>query len=130
EAEKSAGKMQFIKSPLNRVEIEAVALILKTLEKNMEKSGFFANIANFTSLNQLKKILKLKEFDVKFETLNRLKSELEFAEMNYRLQKIENDIQKTGNLHVLTEQIRQMKKKQGTLAKNILKNKRREALKA
>ena len=130
ENEKITGKMQFIQSPLNRVEIEAIALILKTLEKNQQKSGFFANIANFTSLNHLKKILKLKDFDVNFETLNRLRTELEFAEMQYRLNKIESDIQKTGNLHILTEQIRQMKKKQGTLAKNILKNKRREALKA
>ena len=130
ENEKTTGKMQFIQCPLNRVEIEAVALILKTLEKNQQKSGFFANIANFTSLNHLKKILKLKDFDVNFENLNRLRTELEFAEMQYRLNKIESDIQKTGNLHILTEQIRQMKKKQGTLAKNILKNKRREALKA
>lgn len=130
ENEKITGKMQFLQSPLNRVEIEAIALILKTLEKNQQKSGFFANIANFTSLNHLKKILKLKDFDVNFETLNRLRTELEFAEMQYRLNKIESDIQKTGNLHILTEQIRQMKKKQGTLAKNILKNKRREALKA
>ncbi len=130
ENEKTTGKMQFIQCPLNRVEIEAVALILKTLEKNQQKSGFFANIANFTSLNHLKKILKLKDFDVNFENLNRLRTELEFAEMQYRLNKIESDIQKIGNLHILTEQIRQMKKKQGTLAKNILKNKRREALKA
>ncbi len=130
DAEKSTGKIQFIQFPLNRVEIESISLILKTLKKNMEKSGFFANIANFASHNQLKKILKLKDFDVNFENLNRLQTELEFAEMNYRLQKIESDIQKTGNLHILTEQIRQMKKKQGTLAKNILKNKRREALKA
>ena len=130
DAEKLTGKMQFITTALSRVEIEAIALILKTLKKNLEKSGFFANIANFASLNQLKKILKLKDFDVNFENLARLQTELEFAEMNYRLQKIESDIQKTGNLHILSEQIRQMKKKQGTLAKNILKNKRREALKA
>jgi len=130
ENQKTTGEMQFIKSPLNRVEIESISLILKTLKKNLEKSGFFANIANFASLNQLKKILKTKDFEVNMQNLSRLATELEFAEMNYRLNKIESDIQKTGNLHILTEQIRQMKKKQGTLAKNILKNKRREALKA
>ena len=130
ENEKLIGEMQFIKTPLNRVEIETIAIIIKTLKKNIEKSGFFTNIANFTSLNQLKKTLQLKEFDVNFQNLERLKSELEYAEMNYRLKKIESDIQKTGNLHILTEQIRQMKKKQGTLAKNIIKNKRRESLKA
>ena len=130
ENKKTTGKMQFIQSSLNRVEIETVALILKTLEKNMAKSGFFANIANFTSLNHLKKILKSKDFEVNLENINRLRTELELAEMQFRLNKIESDIQKNGNLHILTEQIRQMKKKQGTLAKNILKNKRREALKA
>ena len=47
----------------------------------------------------------------------------------WKLRKIESDIQKTGNLHVMMEQIRQMKRKQGVLAGNILKSTRREALK-
>ena len=51
------------------------------------------------------------------------------ANLNWSLRNIEAEIQKTGNLHVLSEQIRTMKKKQKTLAANILKNKRREALK-
>ena len=95
----------------------------------MEKTGFFANMANFGSLNKLKKILKLKDFDVNYENLGRLKSELEVAAMIWKLRKIESDIQKTGNIHVLSEQIRQMKKKQRPLAINILKGRRREALK-
>ena len=49
--------------------------------------------------------------------------------MIYNLRKIEAEIQKTGNLHVLCEQIKQLKKKQKPLAINILKNRRREALK-
>lgn len=71
----------------------------------------------------------MKEFDVTFENLGKLKQELEFANMEWTLRKIEADIQKTGNLHMLSEQIRTMKRKQKTLATNILKNKRREALK-
>ena len=50
--------------------------------------------------------------------------------MEWALRKIEADIQKTGNLHVMMEQIRQMKRKQKTLAINILKSTRREAIKA
>lgn len=50
--------------------------------------------------------------------------------MEWSLRKIEADIQKTGNLHMLSEQIRTMKRKQKSLAINILKNKRREALKS
>ena len=95
----------------------------------MEKTGFFANIANYGAVNSLKKILKLKSFDVTLENLTRLKQELEVAGLVYNLRKIEAEIQKTGNLHVLTEQIKQLKKKQKPLAVNILKNRRREALK-
>lgn len=127
--ENSVGEPQFIKAPLKKFEIESIAVIIKTLENNIEKTGFFANIANFGGVNQLKKFLKLKNFDVNYENLNRLKSELETAELVYKLRKIESDIQKTGNLHVLSEQIKQMKKKQKPLAVNILKNRRRESLK-
>lgn len=127
--ENSVGEPQFIKAPLKKFEIESIAVIIKTLENNIEKTGFFANIANFGGVNQLKKILKLKNFDVNYENLNRLKSELKTAELVYKLRKIESDIQKTGNLHVLSEQIKQMKKKQKPLAVNILKNRRRESLK-
>lgn len=127
--ENSIGDMQFIKTSLKKPELDAVLAIIKTLEHNMEKTGFFANIANYGAVNSLKKILKLKSFDVTFESLTRLKQELEVAGMIYNLRKIEAEIQKTGNLHVLTEQIKQLKKKQKPLAVNILKNRRREALK-
>jgi superfamily I DNA and/or RNA helicase/very-short-patch-repair endonuclease len=63
------------------------------------------------------------------ENLSRLQDELQLAELNRQLRSIEAQIQKTGNLHVLAEQIRMLKKKQTALAVNILKNRRREALK-
>lgn len=129
EQEKLIGKREYIKTSLKKGEIDIIAGIIKVLEHNMEKAGFVAKIANFTSLSQLKKILKLKEFEVNFETLGKLKQEIEFANFEYNLRRIESEIQKTGNLHVLSEQIRTMKRKQKTLAINILKNKRREALK-
>ena len=93
--ESSAGEMVFIKTPLKKIEIDAIAAIIKTLEHNMEKTGFFANIANFGGVSQLKKMLKLKNFDATYENLNRLKTELETAELIYKLRKIESDIQKT-----------------------------------
>ncbi len=127
--EQSIGKMQFIKSVLKKSEIDIIAGIISSLEKNMEKTGFLANIANFGSISSLKKILKLKDFNADYENLGRLKSELGVANLIWKLRKIEADIQKTGNLHVLSEQIRQMKKKQKPLAVNILKGRRRESLK-
>ena len=129
EQEKLLGKREFVKTSLKKGEIDIISGIIKVLEHNMEKAGFIAKIANFTSLGQLKKILKLKEFDVNFETLGKLKQEIEFANLEWNLRRIEAEIQKTGNLHILSEQIRTMKRKQKTLAVNILKNKRREALK-
>ena len=130
EQEKLLGKKEFIKKSLKKGEIDIVAGIIKILESNMEKAGFISKIANFTSLGQLKKILNLKDFEVDYENLGKLKQELDFANMEWSLRKIEADIQKTGNLHMLSEQIRTMKRKQKTLAINILKNKRREALKS
>lgn len=127
--ESSIGDMQFIKTSLKKPELDTISALIKTLEHNIEKTGFFANIANYGAVNTLKKLLKLKSFDVTFENLMRLKQELEVAGMIYNLRKIEAEIQKTGNLHVLCEQIKQLKKKQKPLAVNILKNRRREALK-
>ncbi len=129
EQEKILGKKEFIKKNLKKSEIDIIAGIVKILESNMEKVGFISKIANFTSLGQLKKILNIKDFEVTYENLGKLKQELDFANMEWALRKIESDIQKTGNLHMLSEQIRTMKRKQKSLAINILKNKRREALK-
>lgn len=123
------GEAKFIKSNLSQFEIDSISAIIKTLENNMEKSGFFSNIANFASINHLKKILKLKEFNVNFENLANLRTDLEGARYIYELRKCEAEIQKTGNLHVLSNQIRELKKQQKTLAVNILKNRRRESIK-
>ncbi len=124
------GELEYIKRPLKKSEIDNINDVIKTLSDNMEKSGFFTAFRNMSSLNQLKKILALKDFDAESENLDRLKVELDFTAQKWRLRKIEADIQKIGNLHVMSEQIRQMKRKQGPLAINILKSTRREALKA
>lgn len=124
------GELEYIKRPLKKSEIDNINDVIKTLTDNLEKSGFFASFANMSSVRQLKKILDLKSFDVEPETLDRLQVELGFVTQKWRLRKIESDIQKTGNLHVMMEQIRQMKRKQGSLAINILKSTRHEALKA
>ena len=124
------GTLEYIKRPLKKTEIDNINDVIKILSDNMEKSGFFAGLANMSSLHQLKKILEIKDFDVEPENLDRLKVELDFVTQKWNLRKIESDIQKIGNLHVMNEQIRQMKRKQGSLAINILKSTRRDALKA
>lgn len=126
----TVGEMQYIHRPLKKSEIDNINDVIRSLTDNMEKAGFFAGLANMSNLRQLKKILDIRGFDVEPESLDRLKVELDFVTKKWQLRKIEADIQKIGNLHVMMEQIRQLKKKQKSLAVNILKSTRREALKS
>ncbi len=119
----------YIKRVLKGDEISTIENIIKTLSENIEKSGFWAGLKNHSSLSNLKKILKLKTFDVTNENLSILQVELEYAKLIYNARKIETEIQKIGNIHVFSEQIRNMKRKQKRLAIDILKTKRRAALK-
>ncbi len=119
----------FIKSTLKGDEISEIESVINTLTQNMEKSGFWAGIKNSTSVNKLKKILHLSEFAVNNENLMILKTELEFARLICNARILETKIQAIGNIHVISEQIRTMRKKQKKLAIDILKCKRREALK-
>lgn len=119
----------FIKSVLKSDEIETVEKIIDTLNQNMEKSGFFANIKNRSAINKLKKLLKLQKFSANNENISILSSELEFAKLICKARMIETKIQATGNVHVISEQLRTLRKKQKKLAVDILKSKRREALK-
>lgn len=130
--EQSLGKMQFItgvRDVLKKSEIEQISDLIKSIEKNLEKTGFFASISNYSSKNKLKKILKIDEFNESYENLGRLKTELELSKLACDMRLIEANIQKLGNLHVMSEQIRMLKRKQRNLAVDILKGKRREALK-
>ncbi len=119
----------FIKKVLKEDEINAIESTIMTLSGNMEKSGFIASIKNYTSLGNIKKILGLKNFEPNNENISALQFELEFAKLVCRARKIETEIQKIGNIHIFSEQIRNMKKKQKRLAIDILKTKRRAALK-
>lgn len=127
--EKTLGQMKFIKESLKKGEIEQVSSLITTIEKNLEKTGFFTSMANYNSKNKLKKILKLNEFNENYENLGRLKAELEVSKLECEMRMIEASIQKLGNLHVMSEQIRMLKRKQRNLAIDILKGKRRESLK-
>ncbi|MDD3435801.1 MAG: AAA domain-containing protein [Candidatus Gastranaerophilales bacterium] len=129
EQEQALGKMYFIKDVLKKSEIEQIINLMKIIEKNLEKTGFFASISNYSSKNKLKKILKLAEFNESYESLGVLKAELEVAKLACEMRLIEAEIQKLGNIHVMSEQIRMLKRKQRTLAVEILRGKRRESLK-
>lgn len=129
EQEKLLGEKQFIKENLKKAEIEQVVALSKLIEKNLEKTGFLTSIANYSSKNKLKKLLKLNNFSEDYEVIGRLKQELDIAKLACDMRIAESDIQKQGNLHVNSEQIRMLKRKQKHLAIEILKGRRRESLK-
>ena len=120
---------QFIKNVLKEDEINTVENSIKILSENLEKSGFWSGIKNMSAIGNLKKILRTNNFDVNNENIAILKNELEFAKLVCKARMIETEIQSTGNIHILSEQIRNMKQKQKRLAIDILKTKRRTALK-
>ena len=120
---------KYIKRDLKGDEVKAIEDIISTLSSNLEKSGFWAGLKNSSSVSKLKKILKLSNFEVNNENLIALGVELEYAKLICQARMIETQIQSTGNIHVISEQLRTMRKKQKKLAVDILKSKRRAALK-
>jgi len=127
---KEIGEIKFAKNALNKDEIKDLNNVVDSLLKNIEKSGFFAALNNYTALNKIKKVLNKEDFMITKENLDRLKEELEFAELVCSAKNVEKDIQDTGNIHVIIEQIRTMRKKQRKLVVDILSNKRRGALRS
>ena len=118
----------YIKNILSKSEMEDFKNALAIFEKNQGKSGFFANVSNHNAKNQIRKLLGLKEVNFDDEFFEELNSEIDFAKKDFNLHNLETQIQKTGNIHLMIEQIKKMKKKQKTLAANILKNRRRQSL--
>ncbi len=125
---KSYDTNEYIKNVLSKSDIEEFENAFATFDKNKGKSGFFANVSNHNAKNQIKKLLNLKDIKFDDEFFEELNLEYDFAKKDFNLHKIESQIQKTGNIHLMIEQIKNMKKKQKTLASNILKNRRRQSL--
>lgn len=128
-AQSSIGENVFIKRTLKHAEIEQMYSHLNTLENNLEKSGFFSSLSNYTSERYIKKLLKLNNFESNYSNLKQLKEELKIAELECNERMTESKIQKIGNLHSLISEIKALKEQQRKLATDILKVNRREALK-
>lgn len=127
--EKHIGKPVFITKKLKKDEIVQVDAIVSKLEKNLEKSGFFVDMSNKVNAFNLRRLLKLIDFNIEHENIERLRQELKLSELSARARSIESEIFKIGNLHQLLAHIKMLKKKQRNLAIEILKNRRRESLK-
>ena len=128
EKKKEIGIPKFIKVALTKDNVKELRDVIDLLLKNIEKSGFLVALNNYTAVNKIKKLAKVDDFFVSKDNLERLREELELAELVCNAQNVEKDIQDTGNLHVIIQQMRTLKKKQRKLVTDILCNKRRGAL--
>lgn len=129
ELEKDLGDKEFIKTKLKKDEVDEIKKVLSSIEHNLEKSGLLSNIANTLNALKLKKILNISSLPSDPESIMRLSLELQVSEMECNARIVETRIHKIGNIHQLLGQIKELKRKQRTLAVDILKNKRRESLK-
>lgn len=127
--EKQLGKLEFLTGKLTMQEVDNIDGAIKNLEKNVEKQGLFSDITTKFANHQLKKIIQNNNFKPDFENLARIKVELEAARLSTKARYIEAQIFKIGNIHSLLEEIKILKRKQKTLAIDILKGKRRNSLK-
>jgi len=129
EKEKQIGKLEFLNKKLTMQEVDEIDSAIKNLEKNAEKQGFFSDITTKFANHQLKKIIQNKDFKPDFENLEKLKLELIIARLSTKARYVETQMFKIGNVHSLLEEIKILKRKQRTLAVEILKGKRRNSLK-
>ena len=129
EKEKQLGRLDFLSGKLTLQEVDDIENAVNNLEKNMEKNSFLSNITTKFANYKLKQIIKNKTFTPDTENLERIKIELITARLAAKARHIEMQIIKTGNIHLLLEEIKMLKNKQKTLAVEILKGKRRESLK-
>ncbi len=129
ENEKTLGKPIFITKKLKQDEIQEVEKLVANLEKNLEKSGFFVDMSNKVNAFNLRRLLKLIEFNPDYENIERIRQELKLSALSAKARQIESKIFKIGNLHQMLAQVMMLKKKQRTLAVEILRARRRESLK-
>ena len=129
ETEKITGKPQFLSEKLSSDKIDEIANLIELIENNKQSSNFILGIKDKINVFNLKKKLNLQNFDVTDANLTRLKEELSLARLYAQSYDIELKMQKVGNIHQLSEQIKILLKRQKPLAIEILKNCRRESLK-
>ena len=131
EASKGAiGELRYINHELDEDEVETLKKLVEKLKTRLQKDeGFINRILVHFNLKKIKDILKLKKAFRAKEMLSRLEIELDVEKLSAKARKIEQEIMATGNLHLLMNKIKLLKGKQKKLAVEILKNKRRNAIK-
>lgn len=129
-AKDSIADLTMIVEKFKYEELENAKKIFSVIEEieNKHKKNIFDKFKLFFDYRKIRKILKLNKA-LNTDILKRLPFELNAALEEARLGSIEDKIMSKGNLHQLLKRIKLLKAKQKKLAIDILKNKRRTALK-
>ena len=109
------------------LEAKKVFKVIEEIEKKYKKS-IFDKIKLYFDYRKIKKILNLHKV-LNEDILKRLPYEINIALEEAKLKDVEDEIISYGNLHQILRRIKLLKSKQKKLAVDILKNKRRTALK-
>ena len=130
ESIQAIGELRYINHDLSVGEIETLKKALGRLKSDLKKEEtFFVKLFVYMNLRKVKKILNLKKAFRANDMINRLEIELDVEKLSAKGRMIEEEIMATGNLHQLMNKIKLLKGKQKKLAVEILKNRRRNALK-
>ncbi len=108
-------------------EVKRIFSVIVDIENKYKKS-IFDKIKLFFDYRKVKKLLQLHKV-LNEEILKKLPYELNVAMERAKLKQVEDEIFSKGNLHQILRRIKTLKSKQKKLAVDILKNKRRTALK-
>lgn len=126
----SIADLQLIVDKLKIAQLNEAKKIFSVIEEieNKYKKSFFDKIKLFFDYRKIKKLLNINKA-LNSDILKRLPYELNAAIEEAKLTDIEDSIASKGNLHQILKRIKHLKSKQKKLAVDILKNKRRTALK-
>jgi len=119
-----------IKAELTTSEIKHFKDLLDKIEHSISKSGFISKIFTAVSYKKMCSRLQLTDIELTEANIQLIRTHLIIKEKMHKLKSIENNITKKGNLHQIIDNLRELRIEQKELSANILKNKRREALKA
>jgi superfamily I DNA and/or RNA helicase len=120
---------RILEPKLNNEEIEIAFDVIEKIEEYLEHRGIFNAILKSMAFTSLKRILDLKNVSLDYMVLQDVKEELSLLEITNTLRQTEVEINKIGNIHQLLENVRLLKRKQRSLAIDIMKNQRRNSLK-
>lgn len=125
------GKMRYITDSLTLDDVKILKETLTKLKNEVEsgKKGLLFNISCNGKINKIKKILNYNKPLKLNDLLGRLSYELDAEGLSAELLAIEDEIINIGNLHQILKKIGALKGKQKRLAVDILRNRRRNALK-